>query len=156
QPGRRHRPRTRRPGLRPRPRRARRRTGQGHQPARRDRDGPGAAGADRPGAGRATGRRAGGWRAERGRGAHAAAGALGDGGAEDREGAGADMSTVLVECAYAPPASAEAIAADVARVRGCLVVREVEVVAIYVAENGRRAVHVLRARDAESVRNGFR
>jgi hypothetical protein len=66
------------------------------------------------------------------------------------------VTTVLVECNYDPPASAEAVAADVARLRGCLVVREIEVVALYVAENGRRATHVLRARDAETARNAFR
>jgi hypothetical protein len=63
---------------------------------------------------------------------------------------------VIVECTYHPPATPEHIARDVARVRQCLVTREIEHVTVYAAANGRRVIHVLAAHDAESARNGFR
>jgi hypothetical protein len=65
------------------------------------------------------------------------------------------MAQIIVEQSHDPPASPEAIAADRARLATCLAVREIEVVRVYVADNGRRVIHVLAARDAERARNAF-
>ena len=66
------------------------------------------------------------------------------------------MAHVIAEHAADPPLSPEAVAAMVDKLRKCLIVREIETIAVYPAANGKRVVMVFRARDAESVRNAFR
>jgi hypothetical protein len=66
------------------------------------------------------------------------------------------MPHVIIECGFDPPVSREEVAARVASLRPCLRVREATILAIHAAENGKRAVFLIEARDAESVRNAFR
>jgi hypothetical protein len=64
--------------------------------------------------------------------------------------------TVIVESNYEPPLEPAAIAEHVEQARHCLEVRECVILAVYAAENGRRVVYLLTARDAERARNAFR
>ncbi len=66
------------------------------------------------------------------------------------------MPLVVVECAFDPPTNEDAVRATFAQLEKCLIVREVVAHGVYAAENGRRAIYLLEARDAESARNGFR
>jgi hypothetical protein len=66
------------------------------------------------------------------------------------------MPFVIVECAHEKPLSPDELRAATAQLWMCLLVREVVFVASYAAQNGKRLIWVLEARDAESVRNAFR
>jgi hypothetical protein len=66
------------------------------------------------------------------------------------------MPFVIVEQAFETPHTPDGFRDAIAKLWMCLLVREVEHVASYLAQNGRRAAFVFQARDAESVRNGFR
>jgi hypothetical protein len=66
------------------------------------------------------------------------------------------MSIILVECPFDPPTTADDLRAARAMVENCLLIREVTIHAVYLADNGRRAIYVLDGRDADSARNAFR
>jgi hypothetical protein len=65
-------------------------------------------------------------------------------------------TVILVEYLYNPALSDAEYATEMARLRPCLMVREIELLQTFVAPDGVRALCVYRALDAEGVRYAHR